>query len=139
MKNVTKIILILLFAGLCSESIGQVLKVKADAYSIKAKNENTGKWPEWPKWNDVNILITIDVDNDRIKIFSKKDQEYDIIQKLDESIDEDGDKTWKWLCVNEDGIKCHLKLVRPISGNGSSQLYVEFSDFKWVYNINLID
>jgi hypothetical protein len=139
MKIATKIILILLIAGLYTESFGQVLKVKANAFSIKAKNENTDKWPEWPKWEETNILITIDSAIERIKIFSKKDQVYDIIEKLDESIDEDGDITWKWLCVNEDGLKCHIRMVRPISGNGRSQLYVEFSDIKWVYSINFID
>jgi len=103
MKSLKQIILFtLFFIGFTSLSSTQVIKVKAGAISIKTKNEYTGIWSDWSKWEKVNILITIDSDKGRIKIFSKKEQVYDIIQDLGESYDKDGDKTWKWLCVNEE-------------------------------------
>ena len=140
MKNLKKIILLtLFFVGFTSLSSAQVLKVKADAISIRTKNEYTGRWSDWSKWEEVNILITIDPDKDRIKIFSKKVQVYDIIQDLGEDYDKDGDKTWKWLCVNEDGLRCHVRLVKLYSRGGKSQLYVDFNDMMWVYNIYSID
>jgi hypothetical protein len=140
MKNLKKIILLtLFFVGFTSLSSAQVLKVKADAISFKTKNEYTGRWSDWSKWEEVNILITIDPDKERIKIFSKKDQVYDIIQDLGENYDKDGDKTLKWLCVNEDGLRCHVRLVKLYSQGGKSQLYVDFNDMMWVYNIYSID
>jgi hypothetical protein len=140
MKSQKQIILFtLFFIGFTSLSSAQVIKVKADAISIKTKDEYTGRWSDWSKWEEVNILITIDSDKDRIKIFSKIEQVYDIIQDFGESYDKDGDKTWKLLCVNEDGLRCYVRLVKLYSQNGEGQLYVDFNDMMWVYNIHSID
>jgi hypothetical protein len=117
----------------------QVIKYKADGISIKTKNEYTNQWSEWSKWEEVNILITIDPSIQRIKIFSKADQVYDIIQSYGESTDKDGDKTYKWQCVNEDGRKCIIRLVRLYSVEGKTQLYIDFADMMWVYSIYKLD
>jgi len=140
MRILSRILLLTLFSiGFACLTSAQVLKVKADAISIKTKSEYTESWSDWSDWQSVNILITIDSEKQRIKIFSKEDQVYDIIQNLGEDYDKDGDKVWKWLCVNEDGLRCHVRLVKLYSQNGKSQLYVDFNDMKWVYNIYSLD
>ena len=96
-------ILTILLSTIFFSAFSQVIKCKADAIAIKTKNEYTDRWSDWSKWEEVDILITIDPTNDRIKVFSKKDQVYDIIQSYGETYDNDGDKTIKWQCVNEDG------------------------------------
>lgn len=132
-------ILTLLLSTIMLSAYSQVIKCKADAISIKTKNEYTDRWSDWSKWEEVDILITIDPINDRIKIFSKEEQVYDIIKSYDESYDNDGDKTLKWQCVNEDGLKCNIRLVKLYSQNGQSQLYIDFADMMWVYNIYKLD
>lgn len=134
-----KIILVVFFITIANISYSQVIKCKADAIAIKTKNEYSEKWSEWSKWEEVDILITIDPDKDRVKVFSKVEQVYDIIKSYGESYDEDGDKTIKWQCVNDDGLKCTVRLVKLYSKEGKSQLYIDFSDMMWVYNIYKLD
>jgi hypothetical protein len=132
-------ILTILLSTIFFSAFSQVIKCKADAIAIKTKNEYTDRWSDWSKWEEVDILITIDPTNDRIKVFSKKDQVYDIIQSYGETYDNDGDKTIKWQCVNEDGLKCIVRLVKLYSVDGKSQLYIDFADMMWVYNIYKLD
>lgn len=117
----------------------QVIKCRANSISIKTKNQYTEKWSEWSEWETVDILISIDPNNERIKIFSNKDQVYDIIKSYGESYDDDGDKISEWQCVNEDGLKCNLRLVKLYSNEGRSQMYIDFADMMWVYNIYKLD
>jgi hypothetical protein len=84
-------------------------------------------------------LLTIDGDNNRIKIFSKQEQVYDIIKTYESVIDDDGDKTSKWLCINEDGLKCFIRLVKLNSQEGRNQIYVDFDDLMFAYNIYRLD
>lgn len=120
-------------------ALSQVTKFKTTSFSIKSKNEYTEKWTKWSEAEDVEILITFDLTNERIKIFSKEEQEYDIIKYFDKKIDEDGDETIKLQCVNEDGLKCIVRIVVLNSNYGQRQLYIDFADIMWVYDINKLE
>lgn len=133
------LLLTLFFACIISFSFGQVTKCKATGCSYKTKNEYTKKWSDWSDLQEVDILITIDFKNDRIKVFSKKDQVYDIIKYYEKETDDENDETFKYLCVNEDGLKCYVRLVKLNSRGGRRQLYVDFSDMMLLYNIYVLD
>jgi hypothetical protein len=134
-----KTLFTLLLIILVSISFGQVTKFKSSAIASKFKNESTGNWSKWSEFEKTEVLITIDLTNDRIKIFSKKEQIYDIIKYFEKVTDSDGDDTLEFQCVNEDGLKCHLRFVVLNSNNGRRQLYIDFSDMMWVYNIYRLD
>lgn len=134
-----KIFIASIFLLITSTAFSQVTKCKAYSFAHKEKNEYSGGWSEWSSWEDVDILIVIDTDNNRIKIFSKVDQIYDIIENKGKSTDSDGDDTLEWICVNEDGLKCGVRLVKLNSKGGTSQIYIDFSDFIFVYNIYRLD
>lgn len=127
------------FFLLINTSIGQVTKFKTTSYSSKFKVENSSSWSKWEKLENTDILITMDFTNDRIKIFSKKEQVYDIIKYYDKETDSDGDITNQFQCVNEDGIKCIVRLVLLNSKNGQRQIYIDFADIMWMYNIYKLD
>ena len=127
------------FFLLINTSIGQVTKFKTTSYSSKFKVENSSSWSKWEKLENTDILITMDFTNDRIKIFSKKEQVYDIIKYYDKETDSDGDITNQFQCVNEDGLKCIVILVLLNSKNGQRQIYIDFADIMWMYNIYKLD
>lgn len=129
----------LFFIVLALSSVGQVAKFKSTSYSLKFKDKHNGKWGKWTQSEKAIVLITIDIDNDRIKIFSKREQVYDIIKYYDAKTDVDGDETIQFHCVNEDGLKCFVRFVTLNSNDGQRQLYVDFSDIMWVYNIYKLD
>jgi hypothetical protein len=134
-----KIYFAFLFILVTNSSFGQLTKFKSSSYTSKFKNENTGNWSKWSELEKTEVLITIDITNERIKIFSKKEQVYDIIKYYDKQTDSDGDETMQFQCVNEDGLKCYVRFVILNSQNGRRQLYIDFADLMWVYNIYKLD
>jgi len=123
--------LTLFFAVAVCLSFAQTYKYKATEVALKTY-EN-GRWSKWSDWEDVNILVVINSDKDVITIYSNQTQEYDIVEYLSEEEDSDGGTQVKWLCVNEDGSRCHIRIRKQ--SDGQLQLYVDFSDLMFVYNI----
>lgn len=137
--SVRKIPLLLGFLILFSTvSFGQVIKLKTTSISIKTKINET-QWGEWSAWEDVSILIVLDLDKERFTIYSKETQIYDVAENEGNITDKDGDDIWSFFCVNEDGLTCRVKLIKLNSQDGSLQLYVDFSDMRWVYNVYSLD
>ena len=117
-----------------------VYKLRTTDFAIKYINSNDS-WSDWSEWEKVNVLVIFDIDKQRIKIFSKETQVYDIATNEGKSKNEDGDVIYSWFCVNEDGNQCRLELWKRFYEDGSfyNQLYVNFSDVRFVYNLHSID
>ena len=93
-----------------------------------------GYWGEWSEWEPVKILIVLNLEKERIEIYSKTPQEYDIVEVLGtESDEKDGDSI-RFLCVDEDGLRCNIRI--RVQLDGTKQLYVDYKDAMWVYNIS---
>lgn len=80
------------------------------------------------------MLVVLNFNRETITIYSKEVQEYDIVSYEDVKDDNEGGQSLKLICVNEDGLRCHIR-IRTLS-NGRRQLYVDFNDMMWVYNID---
>ena len=128
MKKYLFVILALCF---CCYSYCEVLKYRATDVSYKYKNDY-GYWTDWSKWEKNNILIVINSDKDVVTIYSSETQEFDIVEYLGETTDNDGGTSVKFLCVDKDGGRNHMR-IRMI--NGGWQLYIDYSDFMYVYSI----
>ena len=129
-------LLFIISSTLC---FSQVTKFKTTSLSIKSKNEVTNKWSNWSEPESADILISIDLTTERIKIFSKTEQVYDIIKYYDKDTDSDGDETLSFQCVDKEGLKCIVRFVILNSKNGQRQLYIDYSDIMWMYNIYNLD
>jgi len=139
MKYIKSVCICIILIILSLNTFSQVTKYKSTSFSFKTKNENTLRWSKWSEPESAEILITIDLTSDRIKIFSEEEQVYDIIQYYKMTTDVDDDETLKFQCVNEDGLKCFVRFVILKSQNGRKQLYVDFADMSWMYNIYKMD
>lgn len=133
------IVSLLVLFTLSTNLQAEVIKCKAYGFSYQYNKPKTGISGAWASWTDTDILITIDIDHERIRIFSENEQDYTIIQFFGEKIDRDGDKILTFSCVNEEGIKCNIRIVKLLSKDGTSQLYVDFSNITWVYNFYRIN
>lgn len=122
-----------------NSSFSQITKCRTTTTTFKSKDEYTNKWSKWDEWKETNILITFDISSDRIKVFSKEEHVYDIIKYYPKSIDNDGDETLKFHCVDEEGIKCFVRLVKLNSQDGRNQLYIDFANIAIAYNIYTLD
>jgi hypothetical protein len=134
-----KIITISLFLFFTQIVFGQVVKFKSTGVAVTVKDKITQEWNDWSEMRAAEVLIVLDVDNDRIKIYSNEEQTYDVIDSEEPSTDSDGDFTIGFICINEDGLKCRVRLVTLYSQNNQEQLYVDFGDTKFVYNIYTLE
>ena len=127
--------MILIFS--ISFSFGQILKLKSTSLSFKVKLDYG--WSDWADWEETSVLITVDSQKDRIIIYSKEKQIYDIAENEGTDFDSDGDETLSLYCVDKDGLTCRIRFVTLHSNNEQLQLYVDYKDIKWVYNVYILD
>lgn len=135
------IIFLLLFGSISASFSQNKYVIKARTTDVAIKQFETNKWSEWSDWEKVNVLAIFDFEKGRITIYSQQTQIYDLAKDRGKSTNEDGDEIYSWLCVNEDGVQCILEYWKRLSENGDSynQLYVNFSNIKFVYNFYTID
>lgn len=100
---------------------------KAYQYTQKMSYES-----DFDDWTTVNIPITFNLTTDQIIIYSKRVQTY-YIYKYDTYISNEGLNTVRFYFVDQDLDKGTCRLV--IRKDGTSQIYIDFSNITWVYNV----
>ena len=97
---------------------------------------NDGLWSNWSSWEHSNIKMKIDFDDDLIIIYSQNLQVYQVTEYLGAYTDESGGEQTKFRVIDQDNDVGTIRL--RIETNGNSQLYVDFADVMWVYNVRRI-
>lgn len=124
--------LLLLTIFISTQAFSQVLQFRTTAYSQRYVN-SYGYWTDWSTYQKSNMLVIFDLNKDIIKIYSPKIQTYLILEYIETFIDSYGGKQSEWLCIDQDYDKGHIRLREDKYGN--FQLYVDFSNVSWVYNL----
>ncbi len=129
-----KILLIFaLIIGCAFAANADVFKYKSTAISMRTLNDN-GRWSNWSDWEDCSVLVVINIDKDQINIYSAEPQEFDIYEAGDGFERDAGNgETWTLKCVDADGLRCEVRI--RVQDDGQCQLYVDYSDLSYVYNI----
>lgn len=132
-----KVILSFLLTAIYLFSFSQVYKFRS--YDFVYKTNSKYGWTKWSEPVENNILIVFDLDKQRVSIFSKETQVYDIYKIYEKETDKDGDYIFEYACIDDAGLKCHIRWVKLNSQNGRLQVYVDFKDIMWMYNVNLLE
>ena len=109
----------------------QTYYYKTYQFSIKYKTNNV--WGSWLDWQPSNMKMKIDLDDDIITIYSEKVQVYRVLESMGTYTDDSGGKQTKFFVIDQDNDYGYVRL--RIEKNGNSQVYVEFNDVMWVYNV----
>lgn len=94
--------------------------------AIKFKGEG------WSDWTPAKMNIKFDFTNDLIVVYSDKTQIYKIVEEVKPPYDATG-KQVAFSVIDQDYDRGRVRL--RVENNGNSQLYVDFSDVSWVYNV----
>lgn len=117
-----------------SESKAQKNFYKTTAFaSQKVVN---GSWGKWSDWQDSNMDMVIDLDNDIVTIDSPTKQVYYITEYVGNFTDNSGGKQVEFAFKDQDGDRGHMRL--RIETNGNSQVYIDFSNVRWCYNVRRV-
>lgn len=87
----------------------------------------------WGKDEDSSVSICIDTDEDLIVIYSPTIQTYRVLKAYDVYTDYKGGQQLKFDVVDQDRDLGSIRL--RIDKNGNKQLYVDFSNIAWMYNL----
>ena len=128
MKKFFALTLLLFASVFASHAYAEVLKLKAYSFSARSTDH-------YGNWSDCNILVVIGEDS-RVKIYSKETQEYDIISSEEEVSDHQGGTVTEYHCIDKDGLRCSLRL--RVEKNDNIQLYVDYDNLSFVYNVYIL-
>jgi hypothetical protein len=93
--------------------------------------------PKWDAPEDCRILVVFNNDQERIQVFSKETQTFDITSYGEVITDPDGDDYVDMDAVDQNGKRCLIRFVnlRKTSRTGRVQLYVHYQDVSLLYNM----
>ena len=127
---------LLLFAIMLTMAIGtasaQTYVYRTTAFAMKQVN-SYGYWTNWTDWQDSDMLITINLDADVVKVYSPMTQVYRITKYVGTYKDNSGGTQIEYTFVDQDGDVGKLRLRKE--RNNNIQIYIEFADVMWVYNV----
>ncbi len=111
----------------------QVYRFKASSYSVIEMQPN-GKWGKWSEPVQSNVVITLDGKKDRIIIDSSEMQLFKIETYL-EKVSNETDDIVSFDCRDNEGSLCTIQIVTRKKQNNRRQIYINYHDVKFVYNI----
>ena len=129
MKRLVSVIL--LFFSMCCYAGDNIRYYETTSFSMK--RVVNGEWTDWSEWEDSGMIITLNLTKDVVEILSPKAQVYNITEHGDCYIDQDGGRNVNFSFVDQEGYKGVIRL--RIEKNGNSQMYVEYANIMWVYNL----
>lgn len=97
------------------------------AYELAIKIEG-----EWSDWQPVNIPVVVDYEQEVIIIYSAKTQKYLILAETLAESDNSG-KQIAFMVLDQDGDVGRFRF--RVQNNGTKQIYVDFNDISWCYNV----
>lgn len=131
MKYLNKILLICTLLFSSTFCYAELLTFNTTHFSMRQKVGYY--WSSWEDWQKSDMLVTIDIDKEKIIIFSPKRQIYNIYDYTPAHTDSDGDEVVNFEAIDQDGDICKINLMYRKSG--SLELYILFADVQWVYRI----
>ena len=136
MKKFILIALMAMLFGVTNKADAQTLYFRTYQFAIKYKT-NYGNWTDWSDWQKSDMKMKIDMDDDMIIIYSQRVQVYRVISHEGSYVDDSGGKQTKFYVIDQDDDYGYVRL--RVEKNGNSQIYVDFNDVMWVYNVRRIN
>jgi len=133
--------MILVFGS--SSLFSQISKFRGYEFAITT-TDDSGSWADWSDFEETNVLIVMDNNISRITVYSEEKQVYDITATEEETedgtVDDSGDQSWTFICVDQDGLECRVKMmIRYSLEDSRTELYVIYDDISWVYKVFSVD
>lgn len=111
----------------------QVQTYRTTSYAYKTYSYTYRTWSDWSDWIKCEVIVTLNLNTDVITIYSNKTQIYKVYAYTDPYYDDGGGVQIKFSVIDQDGDRGTVRL--RIQNDGNSQLYVDFADIMWVYNV----
>lgn len=126
------LLLFFMLIGFTMSSYAQSIQwYKATSFAYNQTN-SYGNWVGWSDWERSTVQIKFDTSEDIIVIYSPKVQAFAIYDYITPPYDATGTQVG-FAAYDGEGVRCHIRL--RIENNGNSQVYIEYSNLIYVYNV----
>ncbi len=115
------------------KSYAQPIRFKTSSVSFTDK-KNDGTWNEWSDFVNANVLVTLDAKKDLILINSSEVQSFKI-KAYGEIEDTEEVNIVPFECVDNKFSKCTVFIITKKKENNRMQIYINYNEVKFVYNI----
>ena len=133
MKTIKTLLLLLFLSIGIQKTFSQTYKFEATGFSVMEK-DTKGAWGTWSELQPVNIVITLDTDKNRIVVYSKEIQLYEI-QNYEQKQDSETDEIYPFVCKDIDGEPFTISIITRKNQDNRKQLYINQRNVIIVYNI----
>lgn len=135
MKRVLLLLILLLSLIGYAQDVKKYKAFEAYYYENEAKRELAAD--EELKWEEANILVVVNIDKDNIRIFSKTEQQFDVIAKGKTKVNVKGNKTYTYTAVDSNGIKCSVDFIlfKDPQTQHIATLIVTYKDYTFAYRL----
>jgi hypothetical protein len=128
-----QLLLVCLFLSFGCIASAQPIRFKTSSVSFADKKDN-GDWNEWSDFVDANVLITLDPKRDLITVNSSEVQSFKI-KAYGEIQDTDDVNIVPFECIDNKFSKCNVLIITKKKENNRMQIYINYNEVKFVYNI----
>lgn len=123
-----KFLLAILLSVVALTSSAQIISFRTTAFSHKERT--THGWSSWSNWESDCSLMTMDLTNDMIVIYTQKTQYYNIIS-IGSHYREGNAEIQEFGFIDQDGDRGTFRLV--MRSTGRSEVYIAFNNVTWGY------
>lgn len=114
----------------CTVASAQIYTYKSYAYAQKKPGY------AWSNFVSSDLTITINFNTDVIKIYNKLGSTFRIYNTYTQT-DNDGETQLHCDALDEENLRCKVRLV--VRNSGTSQIYIDYNDITWCYNVRRIN
>lgn len=129
---------IIIFISIPNFAHCQVAKYRTTAAAINAKGPDN-IWGKPTDWMESSILITVDAEKQRIVLYAREIETYDVVRTEGVVNNSDGSKGWSFFCVDQRGSPCRVRIVDFNNGIDSSVLQIRHDIVEIMYKIYSLD
>jgi hypothetical protein len=133
MKHLKILIVLISFGFSIPNTVAQPIRFKSSSVSFTDKKSD-GNWNEWSEFVNANVLITLDAKKDLILINSNEVQSFKI-KAYGEIEDNEEVNIVPFECVDNKFSKCNIFIITKKKENNRMQIYINYNEVKFVYNI----
>jgi hypothetical protein len=133
MKHLKILIVLTVLSQGFLKSYAQPIRFKTSSVSFTDK-KNDSTWNEWSDFVNANVLITLDAKKDLILINSSEVQSFKI-KAYGEIEDTEEVNIVPFDCVDNKFSKCNIFIITKKKENNRMQIYINYNEVKFVYNI----
>ena len=138
-KLLNYILIFILFISISIEVNSQSIKFRTTGVSLRFFEKDTKKWSDWSELQEIDFLISLDLEKDkRIKIHKTKKINFDIVELHKKQVDKYGNEFFLFNCIDDEDKYCSI-ILKISKSQDNQQLTIYYHELEILYQIFKLD